>query len=296
MNLHELRAQAQVIAPVVRGFVEQAEKRHKTELAALTDDVRLLASECKSLRADLVELSGRPVVDHSDKIKAIEARLKPLEAFEMPVFEQKEVDLEAITNHVIAQIDVNVPVDDIAPMVHEAVNKAIESLPKPEPVDYEVVKGFVTEVFQAIELPKDGKNAVDLEVLPAIDAEKSYPRGTYALHNGGLWRSCEKTVGMRGWECVVCGVADIAIEQGDDPRQVTVSLSKSDGHRVEKQFVFPVLIDCGVYKDEQVYRKGDGVSLSGSFWIAQVDSPAGRPGTTSDWRLSVKKGRDGRNA
>jgi hypothetical protein len=43
------------------------------------------------------------------------------------------------------------------------------------------------------------------------------------------------------------------------------------------------------------YRKGDGVTWGGSFWIAQKDAPEGRPGLSDDWRLAVKKGRDGRD-
>jgi len=51
----------------------------------------------------------------------------------------------------------------------------------------------------------------------------------------------------------------------------------------------------GVFVEGREYRTGDGVSLGGSFWIAQLDNPAGRPGTSDAWRLAVKRGRDGKD-
>jgi len=58
---------------------------------------------------------------------------------------------------------------------------------------------------------------------------------------------------------------------------------------------FPVLIDRGVYKPEGIYEKGDGVTYGGSFWISQKDRPESRPGAGPDWRLAVKRGRDGKD-
>jgi integrin beta 3 len=63
----------------------------------------------------------------------------------------------------------------------------------------------------------------------------------------------------------------------------------------EYTFTAPVVIDCGVYRAEQSYSKGDGVSYGGSFWIAQKDAPEGKPEASQDWRLAVKRGRDGKD-
>lgn len=60
---------------------------------------------------------------------------------------------------------------------------------------------------------------------------------------------------------------------------------------VVKDFRLPVVIDRGVYQLGRVYRKGDGVSFAGSFWIAQ-DETTEKPGEGKGWRLAVKKGRD----
>ena len=42
------------------------------------------------------------------------------------------------------------------------------------------------------------------------------------------------------------------------------------------------------------YQRGDGVTLGGSFFIAQADTTA-KPGKSDEWRLAVKRGADGRD-
>ncbi len=64
-------------------------------------------------------------------------------------------------------------------------------------------------------------------------------------------------------------------------------------HTVEHQL--DIVLDRGVFKDGSEYLPGDGVTWGGSWWIAQEKTGA-KPGEGStDWRLAVKKGRDGRD-
>lgn len=79
----------------------------------------------------------------------------------------------------------------------------------------------------------------------------------------------------------------ISIEQ--DERNVVIKLGD-----VERTIKLDTVIDRGVWRDGD-YEKGDATTYGGSLWIAQVDNPDGAPGTNKDWRLSVKKGRDGRD-
>lgn len=75
----------------------------------------------------------------------------------------------------------------------------------------------------------------------------------------------------------------------------TITLTFMRGERVKEfAFTMPVVIDRGVYRDGSEYRAGDGVTWGGSFWIAQKDTSA-KPDAGDDWRLSVKRGRDGKN-
>lgn len=64
-----------------------------------------------------------------------------------------------------------------------------------------------------------------------------------------------------------------------------------------KEFALPVIIDRGVFKEGGSYRKGNGVTWGGSFWIAQKDAPEGKPDAPdSGWRLAVKRGQNGKDS
>lgn len=145
-----------------------------------------------------------------------------------------------------------------------------------------------------------GRDAVDLAILPAIDSKVSYPRGTYARHANGLWRAFEDTLGMRGWECLVAGVASLSIDAPSE-RELVVTAMLSTGDKVEQQVRLSHPIDRGVYRPEEKYSKGDGVTFGGSWWIALNDGPLQKPGVVPpgeqpEWRLAVKRGRDGKDA
>lgn len=145
-----------------------------------------------------------------------------------------------------------------------------------------------------------GRDAVQIDVLPAIDATRRYQRGMYASHAGGLVRSFRATdpigagqnLDACGWHVVVNGIGEIEIEQIDE-RSFAVRTQTTAGDRISKQFSLPVVLDRGVFREGETYERGDGVTFGGSFWIAQKDASTGKPGTSADWRLAVKKGRDG---
>lgn len=193
--------------------------------------------------------------------------------------------------------------EEVAPMLSELVSKAVAEIPRPKDGEsisatevQRMVDEAVTKAMQSIAQPKDGepgRDALQLELQPCIDLEKTYPRGTYAKHDGGLWRAFEATKGLHGWECVVEGIADLRIEQ--DGRQFTLVARTSSGAEVSKGIKVAALVDRGVFKMDEFYEAGDGVTWGGSFFIAQKDSPAGRPGEPGcdGWRLAVKRGRDG---
>lgn len=140
----------------------------------------------------------------------------------------------------------------------------------------------------------DGKDALDIEILPDIDINKQYPRGTYATHNGGLWRSHQSTKGLRGWECIVKGISDIDIKQIDE-RNFSIKITNSDNQLIEKAFSLPVMIYRGVYKEGTHYSKGDTVTWGGSLWHCNQDTQV-KPDNveTKHWTLAAKRGRDAR--
>jgi len=177
--------------------------------------------------------------------------------------------------------------EEIRPLVAAEVAKAVPD-----------VAALVDAAVKSIPAPKDGepgRDALDLHVLPAIDVERAYPRGSWAKHLGGLWRSFEATDGMRGWECIVEGVATLQVEQEGD-RKFVVKMGMSSGAAVVKDFSIPVMIYRGVYRENLPYEPGDTVTWGGSTWTCKQATQVKPSEGTADWVLSVKRGRDGKAA
>jgi hypothetical protein len=83
----------------------------------------------------------------------------------------------------------------------------------------------------------------------------------------------------------------------------TASVTTADGGRTLRwaigetvhEIKTAIVLDAGVWKEGAAYVAGDGVTMGGSFFIAQADTSA-KPGKSDEWRLAVKRGSDGRDA
>lgn len=146
-----------------------------------------------------------------------------------------------------------------------------------------------------------GRDAAELDILPSIDEAKSYRRGTWASHNGGLIRAARQTDAVQdgalleaGWVVMVEGLAAVVVTQGEDPRALEVTCALTSGVKVAAPFRIPMVIDIGVWREGE-HEAGDHVSWDGSGWIAQR-ATTDKPGTSDAWRLSTKRGRDGKDA
>lgn len=140
----------------------------------------------------------------------------------------------------------------------------------------------------------DGRDAASIEPIASIDEAKSYAKGTWAKHKGGLWLARSQTDGMIGWDCVVDGIADAFVEPTEDLRVIGFDLRLSSGKSAGAVLHLPVLLDRGIFKAGENYEQGDVATWDGSMWIAQK-ATQDKPGTSDAWRLSVKRGRDGRD-
>ena len=58
----------------------------------------------------------------------------------------------------------------------------------------------------------------------------------------------------------------------------------------------PTLADsyAGVWQPS-LHRRGAVVTMDGSLWIAKAAATEAKPGTSDDWQLMVKRGRDGKD-
>lgn len=173
----------------------------------------------------------------------------------------------------------------------EQVDAVAKSIPKPERGE----KGEPGDVGRDGQEGLPGRDALQVDILSAIDPETVYRRGIWAAHNGGLWRSFEKTAGMRGWECVVEGFQGAEIDYGDDVRTCTIKLLRSSGSMTEKTFELPSIVHRGVWKAKG-YAPGDTVMKDGHLWIATgKPDVADEPGSSKMWQLAVRRGRDGKD-
>ncbi len=205
----------------------------------------------------------------------------------------EEAVSDAVATIPVPQNGKSLTPEDVKPMLEQLVAASMPDLPD--------VKELVSEAIAAIPAAEpgrdgeDGRDSLALEILPFIDENKSYPRGSYATHNGGLWCAYEKTHGMRGWECVVDGVAGVEIERSDQ-RRFTLTVNRASGSSEAKSFDVPVMIYKGVFKSGQAYLPGDTVTWGGSLWHCD-EQTQDKPGETGSkgWTLATKRGRDGRD-
>lgn len=187
----------------------------------------------------------------------------------------------------------SVTVEEVRPVLQELITAMMPEIPD--------VKSLISEAFAEIPTPEpgkpgeDGRDALALELLPFIDESKSYPRGSYATHNGGLWRAYEKTHGTHGWECIVDGVSGVDISM-DGLRNFIVTVNRASGASEKKAFDVPVMVYRGVFKSGDEYLPGDTVTWGGSLWHCDTRTQD-KPGETgsSGWTLAAKRGRDGRD-
>lgn len=87
--------------------------------------------------------------------------------------------------------------------------------------------------------------------------------------------------------------SDLEVEH-DGGRLVKLKFNTGDGIKVfPLKFAMP--LDAGPHRAGADYDKGDCVTYDGCYWIAQKEKPRGLPGTTTDWRMVSRKGRDGKD-
>ena len=77
---------------------------------------------------------------------------------------------------------------------------------------------------------------------------------------------------MRGWECLVDGVADIDVSMTGE-RLFSVVVRQSSGQRTEKTFSLPVMLYRGVFRAGETYHP---------VWSPETAIPNRNPGVPCD--------------
>lgn len=89
--------------------------------------------------------------------------------------------------------------------------------------------------------------------------------------------------------------SDFDVElDADDPQIVTFTF-RSETESTSRSLRLPIMVDTGIYRRGVAYRRGQCVTFGGQIFVAQRDTQD-EPLKSQDWRLAVKRGRDGKDA
>lgn len=181
----------------------------------------------------------------------------------------------------------------------ELVSKAVADLPQPQPgkdADMDVLRAHLDGLVKSLELPKGP--SVD-EIASTFerrfsDLSLSWERQARETFEKAADRMPIPKDGKDGRDALPLESFDLMLS--DDGRTVTVKMQAGETV-VEKSLKIAAVLDRGVFSAEKSaeYEAGDGTTYGGCYWIAQKDAPEGVPGSSTDWRLAVKKGRDGKD-
>lgn len=309
---------------VVQQKYESALSAQSQEIENLTEKVKMLSAaspdEAAIVRAVLAQIAVPVAPELPDIQQLVKDAVSTIQLPEAPKAPELP-DIEGMINKAVDRIQFPQPA---LPYVEQLVKDAVSAIQLPEapkapelpdiegmiekavngiqipPPKLPDIQQMVKEAVSALPSPKDGdpgedgKDALQLEIMPCIDEEKSYPRGSYAIHQGGVWRSYQKTTGLNGWECLVDGISSVDISQANE-REFTITAQLASGTKTEKSFSIPVMIYRDIFKDGEKYLPGDSVTWAGSVWYCHAET-TDKPGEPSSkgWKLAVKRGRDAR--
>jgi hypothetical protein len=244
-----------------------------------------LAKELAPISARLDALEKRveaipTPVDLSEDLAALKAAVDAIvipDLPEIPVLPDIPAIVADAVNDAVAAIPTprdgkSVTIDDVTPLIAAEVEKCVGDIPRPRDGEpgrdgLDVKEMFRAEGGRLIAVMSDGTTR-DLGVFVGKDGNPGKP-------------------GADGF-----GFDDMDVSY-DGEKTITLRFAKGERTK-EFAFEIPVVIDRGVFREGSEYKAGDGVTWAGSFWIAQKHTCA-KPDTGEDWRLSVKRGRDGRD-
>lgn len=164
------------------------------------------------------------------------------------------------------------------------------------------VRPILEELVRAIPAPKDGSSITIADVEPMVVAwlqsheakwQLEFERRAADVLQRSIDRLPKPADGKDGRDGADGFSLDDLQVDFDGERTVTLRFERGALKR-EYTLMLPVVIDRGVYTEARGYVRGDGVTWAGSFWIAQRATSA-KPDASDDWRLAVRKGRDGKN-
>jgi len=293
-----------VIAEQVAKAVAELPKPADGKSVTLEDLKPLVEEAVKALPVPAPGRDADPAVIVEQVAKAVAELPKPADGKSVTIEDVKPL-IEATVADAVKSLPLpkdgtSVSVADVEPMLQELVGKAVAEIPAPQAGKDSsaaevaiLVLPELKEMLQSLPKPADGKSVTVEDVAPLFElAFSKWALDFERRAADTLQRAAERIPvpkdGLDGMS-----IEDLAVEH-DGEGGVTLKFARGELSR-EFKLQLPRFKDCGVFREGR-YTKGDGVTWGGSFFIAQKDGPAGKPGESDDWRLAVKRGRDGRDA
>jgi hypothetical protein len=192
----------------------------------------------------------------------------------------------------------SVTVDEVLPTLRIELQKAVDAIPKPKDgtsvTAEQVLPQLTAEVqkaIQALPVPKDGHSVTVDDFRQLFEAEQAkwaldFERRAQDQLQRAIDRMPKPKYGRDALD-----LEHFDIKMADDERTLIFSLTRGD-NREERRIVLQHPLYRGVWRQGD-FRKGDCVTYGGSSWIAVRDT-ASKPEVDDSWRLSVKRGRDGK--
>jgi hypothetical protein len=180
----------------------------------------------------------------------------------------------------------SVTIDDLRPLVDEAVSKAVAGFPVPK--DGVGLAGALIDRRGNLVVTLTNGETRDLGDVVGKDADMEALNRTIAEKIAAIPIPKDGKDGRDAFQ-----LEDFEASVMDDGRTIRFAMTAGDVQHAY-HLPFPVVIDRGVYREGQAYQQGDAVTWAGSVWIAQKDTDA-KPDAGDGWRLSVKRGRDGKD-
>lgn len=270
--------------------------------AEMKELIEALADEVKGYIDERIAALPAPLPGRDADPEQVRAAVLEAVAAIPPAPPGKDADPEvirAMVREAVAEIPPPAPGRDADPaQVRALVAEAVAALPPAAPgkdADPAVVRALVQEAVDAIPRPKDGEGVTVEDVLPLLEAGfvkwmAEVERRANDRFEAKLAEFRQPKDGADG-----LGIEDLDVTH-DGEGNVALRFSRGQISR-EFKIRIPCFKDRGVFREDETYREGHAVSFGGSLWIAQKDNPEGKPEDGSgDWRLAVKRGRNGKDA
>jgi len=276
----------------------------KNELAPVYADMKALAEKIPDF-GKMVDVAVAKKLDDErghleEYVRSVVAEIPPPEPVKADLDARFDELSKALKDEINAwrkqQDGKSVTPEDVRPMVAELVEKAVSAIPVPKDgtsvtIDdvAPMIVGEIQKRFDAWPKPQDGKDGIG--VMDAlIDRDNCL---VLTLSNGST-KNLGRIVGRDGKDGAPgadgVGFDDLTFEY-DGERTITLKFVK--GEQVKDFSVkVPMMIYRGIFSESKEYEAGDCVTWGGSVWVAQRKTTA-KPETNDDWKLAVKRGKDG---